>query len=76
MGTAFADDRRARAQALAQLVKRARRSGAVRADVSVEDVRVGLSAISSFRSAASRTGTHVGAAAGEPPERPTVNPTS
>ncbi|MEV4077435.1 TetR/AcrR family transcriptional regulator [Nonomuraea fuscirosea] len=48
--TAFADDRRAQADALAQLVRRARRSGAVRADVSVEDVRVGLAALSSFRS--------------------------
>ncbi|HEY1570575.1 MAG TPA: helix-turn-helix domain-containing protein [Pseudonocardiaceae bacterium] len=44
----FVADRRADEQGLRQLVDRARRAGAVRADVSVEDVRVGLMAIASF----------------------------
>lgn len=46
---AFAEDRRAQAAGLAQLVERARDAGAVRGDVTVEDVRVGLAAIASFR---------------------------
>lgn len=46
---AFVKDRRAQAAALEQLVDRAQRAGAVRADVTVEDVRVGLAAIASFR---------------------------
>jgi len=46
---AFAEDRRAHARGLEQLVDRARRAGAVRAEVTTEDVRVGLTAIASFR---------------------------
>ncbi|WP_328581861.1 TetR/AcrR family transcriptional regulator [Streptomyces sp. NBC_00370] len=46
---AFAEDRRAHARGLEQLVDRARRAGAVRAGLSVEDVRVGLTAIVTFR---------------------------
>jgi hypothetical protein len=46
---AFAEDRRAHAKGLEQLVERARRAGAVRAEVTAEDVRVGLMAIASFR---------------------------
>jgi hypothetical protein len=45
---AFAEDRRAHAKGLEQLVERARRAGAVRAEVTAEDVRVGLMAIASF----------------------------
>ncbi|MEU7860647.1 TetR/AcrR family transcriptional regulator [Nonomuraea sp. NPDC049141] len=45
----FAEERGAQAAGLARLVERARGSGVVRAEVSVEDVRVGLSAIASFR---------------------------
>ncbi|MFS8204088.1 TetR/AcrR family transcriptional regulator [Streptomyces sp. CWNU-52B] len=48
-GRAFAAQRRAHATALDRLVERARGAGAVRPDVSVEDVRVGLWAIASFR---------------------------
>lgn len=48
-GLAFADQRPAHARALEQLVERARSTGAVRPDVSVQDVRVGLSAITSLR---------------------------
>jgi AcrR family transcriptional regulator len=48
-GAAFAAQRRAHAEAFAQLVKRARDDGAVRAEVSVEDARVALMAIASFR---------------------------
>lgn len=48
-GRAFADQRRAHANALARLVDRARDAGAVRAGVTVEDVRVGLLALASFR---------------------------
>jgi AcrR family transcriptional regulator len=48
-GAAFAEQRRAHATALARLVERARSAGAVRDGVSVEDVRVGLLAIASFR---------------------------
>jgi AcrR family transcriptional regulator len=46
---AFAEDRRAHARGLEQLVDRARRAGAVRAEVTADDVRVGLMAIASFR---------------------------
>jgi len=46
---AFAEDRRAQSAGLAQLVERARQAGAVRGDVTLEDVRVGLAAIASFR---------------------------
>jgi len=53
---AFADDRWAQARALEELVARARRTGAVRPDVTVEDVRVCLAAIASYRSAHSATG--------------------
>ena len=53
---AFAGDRRAQARALEELVDRARRAGAVRPDVTVEDVRVCLAAIASYRSAHSATG--------------------
>ena len=48
-GAAFAEQRRAHARALEVLVERARGAGAVRAEVTVEDVRVGLLAIASFR---------------------------
>ncbi|TQL88084.1 TetR family transcriptional regulator [Actinoallomurus bryophytorum] len=48
-GAPFAEQRRAHAGALARLVERARSAGAVRDGVSVEDVRVGLLAIASFR---------------------------
>lgn len=47
-GTAFADQRREHAAALARLVERARTTGAVRQDLSVEDVRVGMMAIAAF----------------------------
>ncbi|WP_256861048.1 TetR/AcrR family transcriptional regulator [Streptomyces tsukubensis] len=46
---AFAVDRREQARAMEQLVARAREAGAVRPDVTVEDVRVCLGAIASFR---------------------------
>jgi AcrR family transcriptional regulator len=46
---AFAAERRAHATALEQLVDRARTAGAIRADVTADDVRVGLAAIASFR---------------------------
>jgi transcriptional regulator SbtR-like protein len=46
---AFAEDRRAHARALERLVDRARSVGAIRAEVSVEDVRVGLTAIASLQ---------------------------
>jgi AcrR family transcriptional regulator len=48
-GAAFAEQRRAHAEAFAQLVKRAQADGAVREHVSVEDARVALMAIASFR---------------------------
>lgn len=48
-GAAFAEQRRAHAEAFAQLVDRARRAGAVRAGVTVDDARVALMAITSFR---------------------------
>jgi AcrR family transcriptional regulator len=47
-GAAFAEQRREHAAALARLVEQARATGAVRRDVSVEDVRVGLMAIAAF----------------------------
>jgi AcrR family transcriptional regulator len=46
---AFADQRRAHAEAFARLVERARDDGAVREQVSVEDARIALMAITSFR---------------------------
>ncbi|MEV1025084.1 TetR family transcriptional regulator [Streptomyces sp. NPDC050264] len=52
---AFAVDRREQARAMEQLVDRAREAGAVRPDVTVEDVRVCLGAIASFRLAHSST---------------------
>ncbi len=48
-GAAFAGQRRAQAQRLEQLVERARSAGGVRPELSVEDVRIGLRAIASFR---------------------------
>jgi AcrR family transcriptional regulator len=48
-GAAFAEQRRAHAEAFARLVERARDDGAVRGQVSVEDARIALMAISSFR---------------------------
>jgi AcrR family transcriptional regulator len=48
-GAAFAEQRRAHAEAFAQLVERARDDGAVRGQVSVEDARIALMAITSFR---------------------------
>jgi AcrR family transcriptional regulator len=45
---AFAEQRQEHADALARLVERARAAGAIRADVSVEDVRVGMLAIASL----------------------------
>lgn len=47
-GTAFADQRRAHAEAFARLVERARADGALRDHVSVEDTRLALIAIASF----------------------------
>ncbi|MGW4733401.1 TetR/AcrR family transcriptional regulator [Streptomyces shenzhenensis] len=52
---AFAADRRGQARAMEQLVDRAREAGAVRPDVTVQDVRVCLGAIASFRLAHSAT---------------------
>lgn len=48
-GLAFAEQRRAHARGLEQLVERAQSAGVVRRDVSVEGVRIGLMAIASFR---------------------------
>lgn len=48
-GAAFADQRRDHADAFARLVERARDAGALREPVSVEDARVTLMAIASFR---------------------------
>ena len=48
-GLAFAEQRRAHAQGLEQLVERARGAGMLRAEMTVDDVRVGLLAIASFR---------------------------
>jgi AcrR family transcriptional regulator len=48
-GLAFGEQRRAHARGLERLVERARSAGVVRPEVSVEDVRVGLLAIASFR---------------------------
>jgi AcrR family transcriptional regulator len=48
-GLPFAEQRRAHARGLERLVERARRTEAVRPELSVEDVRVGLWAIASFR---------------------------
>lgn len=48
-GTLFAAQRRAHAEALRTLVRRAQEDGTVRPDVSVHDVRIALRAVSSFR---------------------------
>jgi AcrR family transcriptional regulator len=56
-GRAFTEQRRAHARALDKLVERARSAGVIRPDVSVEDVRVGLVAIASFRSLPPKTAT-------------------
>ena len=48
-GLAFAEQRRAHSKGLEQLVDSARGAGVLRAEVTVEDVRVGLLAIASFR---------------------------
>jgi AcrR family transcriptional regulator len=48
-GAAFADQRRDHAASFALLVERARDAGALRARISVEDSRVALLAITSFR---------------------------
>jgi AcrR family transcriptional regulator len=48
-GAGFAEQRRTHARGIEQLVDLARATGSVRPEVSVEDVRVGLSAIASFR---------------------------
>jgi AcrR family transcriptional regulator len=48
-GLAFAEQRRAHAKGLEQLVERARDAGALRPEMTAQDVRVGLSAIASFR---------------------------
>jgi hypothetical protein len=47
-GAAFADVRRQHAAALEEVFQRAQINGAMRDDVSIEDVRVGLLAIASF----------------------------
>jgi AcrR family transcriptional regulator len=49
-GAAFAEQRRSHAAGLEVIVERARASGRLRPGVSVQDVRVGLRAIASFRS--------------------------
>jgi AcrR family transcriptional regulator len=48
-GAAFAQQRRAHAEAFTQLVERARADGAIREHVTVQDVRIALVAIASFR---------------------------
>jgi AcrR family transcriptional regulator len=48
-GLAFAEQRRAHAKGLEQLVERAHSAGVLRPEVTVEDVRIGLLAIASFR---------------------------
>ncbi|MFC9425674.1 TetR/AcrR family transcriptional regulator [Streptomyces sp. NPDC056987] len=55
---AFASDRREQAQALHQLVDRARAAGVVRPDIRMDDVRVCLAAIASFRPTHPATGLH------------------
>ncbi|MEU5701098.1 TetR/AcrR family transcriptional regulator [Streptomyces aurantiacus] len=55
---AFAADRRAQTRALRELVDRARTAGVVRPDISVDDVRVCLAAIASFRLTNPATGLH------------------
>ncbi|MFJ4620685.1 TetR/AcrR family transcriptional regulator [Streptomyces sp. NPDC088812] len=55
---AFAADRREQARALRRLVDRARAAGVVRPDVCVDDVRVCLAAIASFRLTHSAAGLH------------------
>ncbi|GAA4662995.1 helix-turn-helix domain-containing protein [Amycolatopsis dongchuanensis] len=53
-GAAFASYRPAQSRSLYRLVERARRAGAIREHVSVEDVRTGLLAIASFRTLPAR----------------------
>jgi AcrR family transcriptional regulator len=48
-GLAFAEQRRAHAKGLEQLVERAHGAGVIRPEVTAEDVRIGLLAIASFR---------------------------
>jgi len=48
-GAAFAEQRRAHTEAFAYLLERARADGAVRGRVSVQDARIALMAITSFR---------------------------
>lgn len=48
-GLAFADQRRDHSEGLEELVERARSAGVLREGVTVDDVRVGLLAIASFR---------------------------
>lgn len=48
-GAAFAEQRRAHSEAFAHLVDRARACGAVREQVTVQDARIALMAIASFR---------------------------
>jgi AcrR family transcriptional regulator len=54
-GAAFAGQRRAHAEAFARLVERARQAGAVREHVTVQDARIALMAITSFRSLPAET---------------------
>lgn len=49
MAAQFAGDHRAHAKALDQLVERARGAGAIRAEITVQDVRAALMAITSLR---------------------------
>ena len=49
VAAAFAEDRRAHANALDELVERARGAGAIRAEVTAADVRAGLTALASLR---------------------------
>jgi AcrR family transcriptional regulator len=59
-GLPFAEQRRSHARGLERFVEHARRTTAVRPELSVEDVRVGLGAIASFRTLPpERTGTAV-----------------
>jgi AcrR family transcriptional regulator len=50
-GRAFATERRAHGRSLERLVERSRKAGELRDDVTVDDVRIGLRAISSYRAA-------------------------
>ena len=48
VAAAFAEDRREHANALDELVERTRKAGAIRAEVTTADVRVGLTALASL----------------------------